>query len=147
MWYHRMLGNMNHASQERRTATGRIAVETYEPRRWAELEGAPALSLIHVVEHFEGDIQGRGEVYFVQAQVAAGTASFVGQERVEGSLASRTGTFVLQDTGMLHGSQVQGTWFVIPGSGTGELAGLRGEGGFEAELGQHAQIRLDYWFE
>jgi hypothetical protein len=31
--------------------------------------------------------------------------------------------------------------------GTGELTGLRGEGGFEAELGQHASITLDYWFE
>jgi hypothetical protein len=35
----------------------------------------------------------------------------------------------------------------VPGSGTGELAGLRGEGGFNAELGQSADITLDYWFE
>jgi hypothetical protein len=26
-------------------------------------------------------------------------------------------------------------------------AGLRGEGGFAAELGRHASITLDYWFE
>jgi hypothetical protein len=42
---------------------------------------------------------------------------------------------------------VKGDWFVVPGSGTGELAGLRGEGGFEAALGEHASITLDYWFE
>jgi hypothetical protein len=42
---------------------------------------------------------------------------------------------------------VKGEWFVIPGSGSGELSGLRGEGGFTAELGQHASISLDYWFE
>jgi hypothetical protein len=42
---------------------------------------------------------------------------------------------------------VKGDWFVVPGSGTGELAGLRGEGGFQAELGQHADVTLDYWFE
>jgi hypothetical protein len=28
-----------------------------------------------------------------------------------------------------------------------ELAGLRGDGGFSAELGQGADITLDYWFE
>jgi hypothetical protein len=37
--------------------------------------------------------------------------------------------------------------FVIPGSGTGGLAGLRGEGGFTANLGEGADITLDYWFE
>jgi Protein of unknown function (DUF3224) len=41
----------------------------------------------------------------------------------------------------------KGEWFVIPGAATGELAGLRGEGGFEAELGEHAAVTLDYWFE
>jgi Protein of unknown function (DUF3224) len=48
---------------------------------------------------------------------------------------------------MLRGTTVSGDWFVVPGSGTGELAGLRGEGGFTAELGQGADITLDYWFE
>jgi len=47
----------------------------------------------------------------------------------------------------LVGTSVSGTWFVVPGSGTGELRGLRGEGGFKAELGQRADITPDYWFE
>jgi len=28
-----------------------------------------------------------------------------------------------------------------------KLAGLRGEGGFRADLGESAQVTLDYWFE
>jgi Protein of unknown function (DUF3224) len=75
------------------------------------------------------------------------SASFVGIERVTGSIAGRSGSFLLQDAGTLEGNIVKGDWFVIPGSGAGELSGLRGEGGFEAELGQHASITLDYWFE
>jgi hypothetical protein len=47
----------------------------------------------------------------------------------------------------LTGTTVSGDWFVVPASGTGELTGLRGEGGFTAELGQGADITLDYWFE
>lgn len=42
---------------------------------------------------------------------------------------------------------MSGTWFVVAGSGTGELSGLRGEGGFRAALGENAQVTLDYWFE
>ncbi len=74
-------------------------------------------------------------------------ASCCGIERVVGSLAGRRGSFLLQDEGTLQGSRVAGTWFVVPGSGTDELRGLRGEGGFEAELGQHASWMLGYWFE
>jgi hypothetical protein len=73
--------------------------------------------------------------------------SFVGVERVTGSIRERSGTFVLQDAGTLNGTTVSGTWFVVPGSGTGDLRGLRGEGGFTTQLGEGADITLDYWFE
>jgi hypothetical protein len=128
-------------------ATGRIEVKTYEPQPYDEVDEAPTLVEIHVTETFSGDIEGEGIVRFLQAVRADGSASFVGIERVTGGVHGRPGSFLLQDVGMLEGSTVSGTWFVIPGSGTGELRGLRGEGGFTAELGQHATITLDYWFE
>jgi hypothetical protein len=128
-------------------ATGRIDVKTYEPRPYDEVDDGPDLAEIHVTETFSGDIRGEGVVRFLQAFREDGSASFVGIERVTGSIAERRGSFLLQDAGTLEGNLVKGDWFVIPGSGTGELAGLRGEGGFEAELGQHASITLDYWFE
>ena len=49
--------------------------------------------------------------------------------------------------GTVQDNLVSGDWFVIPGSGTGQLAGLRGEGGFRTNLGEGAQVHLDYWFE
>jgi Protein of unknown function (DUF3224) len=127
--------------------TGRIDVKTYEPQPYDQLDDGPDLVEIHVTETFSGDIEGDGVVRFLQAIREDGSASFVGIERVTGSIAERRGSFLLQDAGTLEGNLVKGDWFVIPGSGTGELAGLRGEGGFEAELGQHASITLDYWFE
>jgi uncharacterized protein DUF3224 len=47
-------------------------------------------------------------------------------ERVTGELGGRRGTFLLQDAGTVQDNIVSGGWFVIPGSGTYELAGLRG---------------------
>jgi Protein of unknown function (DUF3224) len=102
---------------------------------------------IHVEEEFSGDIEGSGVVEFLQAERADGSASFVGIERVTGNIHGRAGTFLLQDQGTLEGGTVSGTWLVVPGSGTGELTGLRGEGGFTAQLGQGADITLDYWFD
>jgi uncharacterized protein DUF3224 len=128
-------------------ATGRIEVKTYDPKPYDEVDGGPSLTEIYVTETFSGDIEGEGAVRFLQAVRDDGSATFVGIERVTGSIAGREGSFLLQDSGALEGNIVKGDWFVVPRSGTGELAGLRGEGGFEAELGQHATITLDYWFE
>ena len=61
--------------------------------------------------------------------------AYLANERVSGSLDGRAGTFVLQ-----HGAWEGGQWgFVVPGSGTGELAGLRGDA-----LVEHGRLALDY---
>jgi hypothetical protein len=132
---------------ERTRASAVITVHKYEPSAYDEPTEGPVLTRIHVQESFSGDIEGDGAVEFLQAARADGSASFAGIERVTGRLAGREGTFLLQDAGTVEGSIVSGDWFVIPGSGTGQLAGLRGEGGFHASLGEGAQVHLDYWFE
>jgi Protein of unknown function (DUF3224) len=134
-------------SGERTHARGKIDVKTYEPSTYDPAAEGPALVRIHVSEEFSGDIEGEGVAEFLQTARSESQASFVGVERVTGRIGGKSGTFVLQDQGTLEGTTVSGTWFVVPGSGTGELRGLRGEGDFKAELGQGAEITLDYWFE
>jgi hypothetical protein len=124
-----------------------ITVRNYEPASYEEPAEGPVLTRIHVEESFSGDISGDGVVEFLQAAREDGSASFVGIERVAGTVGGRAGSFLLQDAGTVAGNIVSGDWFVIPGSGTGALAGLRGEGGFRATLGDSAQVHLDYWFE
>ncbi len=138
---------MTATSGERSHAIGRIDVKTYEPTTYDQPAEGPALVRIHVVENFSGDIEGEGVAVFLQTARSEDEASFVGVERVRGRIGDKSGTFVLQDQGTLRDKVVSGTWLVVPGSGTGELQGLRGEGGFEAKLGQGADIRLDHWFE
>ena len=129
-------------------ATGTIAVTSWLPQPFDEPADGPALVRIDVVETFSGDIAGEGRATMLQTLRPDGSASFVAVERVSAVLAGRHGTFVLHDRGTLDAAgHVDGEWFVVPGSGTGGLAGLRGEGGFEAAIGEHASIHLDYWFE
>ncbi|WP_042420612.1 DUF3224 domain-containing protein [Streptacidiphilus anmyonensis] len=124
-----------------------ITVATYEPTVYDKPTDGPVLTRIHVEESFSGDITADGVVEFLQSSAPDGSASFVGIERVSGSLAGRTGTFLLQDQGTVESAVVNGEWFVVPGSGTGGLTGLRGTGGFRANLGEGAEVWLDYWFE
>jgi hypothetical protein len=128
-------------------ASATITVRTYEPAPYEEPAEGLVLSRIHVEESFSGDIDGDGVVEFLQASRPDGTASFVGIERVTGMIAGRRGSFLLQDSGTVEEGIVSGEWFVVPGSGTGELAGLRGTGGFRANLGEGAEVTLDYYFE
>jgi hypothetical protein len=135
------------SQQQRQQARGTIAVKTYTPTPYDERPDAPSVVEIRVTEEFSGDVTGAGAARFLQALRQDGSASFCGIERVDGALAGRPGSFLLQDAGTAEGDTVTGTWFVVPGSGSGRLAGLRGEGGFEARLGQDARWTLSYWFE
>jgi hypothetical protein len=128
-------------------ATAVITVGKYEPSAYDEPADGPVLTRIHVEERFSGDIEGDGVVEFLQAARPDGSASFVGIERVTGTIGGKQGTFLLQDAGTVEGNVVSGEWFVIPGSGTGQLAGLRGTGGFRANLGEGAKVHLDYSFD
>jgi hypothetical protein len=154
----RLTSNFGHVRDERREsmsgsgsgavrANAVITVHTYEPAAYEQPAEGPTLTRIHVEERFSGDIEGDGVAEFLQAARADGSASFVGIERVTGTVAGKQGTFLLQDAGTVAGNLVSGEWFVVPGSGTGQLAGLRGTGGFRANLGEGAQVHLDYRFE
>jgi hypothetical protein len=76
-----------------------------------------------------------------------GSASFVGLERIVGRVGNRSGSFVLQHTGTFEGGTAKAAWIVVPGSGTGELRGLRGAGGFASAHAEHYAITLEYDFE
>lgn len=138
---------MSTSEDSKTRASAVITVHKYDPAAYESPVDGPMLSRIHVEEAFAGDIEGDGVVEFLQAARADGSASFVGIERISGSVDGRVGTFLLQDSGTVTGNVVEGDWFVVPGSGTGQLTGLRGEGGFRANLGENAQVHLDYWFE
>jgi hypothetical protein len=132
---------------EKHHATGRTEVKTYEPTTYDEVSDGPSLIELRVSETFAGDIEGEGSVRCIQAMRKDGSASFAGIERVQGAIAGRKGTFLLQVCGTLAGKALKAEWFVVPRSGTGELDGLRGEGGFNAQVGEHGSIWLDYHFE
>ncbi|HEY2674031.1 MAG TPA: DUF3224 domain-containing protein [Rugosimonospora sp.] len=57
---------------------------------------------------------------------ADGTCTYVTLMQVTGRLGERSGSFVLQGTGTHDGTTATGRCTIVPGSGTGELAGITG---------------------
>jgi hypothetical protein len=102
---------------------------------------------IHLTETFTGDMEGESAVRALQVLRVDRSASLVSMQRFRGRLGGRQGTFVLQGTETVRNGKIRATWFVVPGSGTDDLSGLRGEGGFEGDFGKGSDGTLDYWFE
>jgi hypothetical protein len=128
-------------------ATGAVVMRDWQEEVYAGLEGAPRLSHDRVGHTFTGDIEGEGTAQFLNAYRDEATAAYCGYERVVGRLAGRSGSFVLQVTGTYENGAATSTWSVVPGSGTRELAGLRGEGGYVSRTDGNEPYRLEYRFE
>jgi len=132
-------------------ATGRYEVKTWDEKPYHEVSGLPRLTRASVTESFQGDIEGDGTAEYLMIYRDDGPASFVRVERVIGRIGSRSGSFVLQGTGSYdHATRTaECSWFVVPNTGTGELCGLRGAGGFVAKRAEYPNVpvTLDYTFE
>lgn len=121
--------------------------KTWDGKNWKDVPGAK-LTRSTVTKAMHGAIEGEGTAESVTVYRDDTSASYVGLERVVGRIGNRSGSFVLQATGTFEDNTAKTTWFVVEGSGTGDLKGLRGEGGYIAQHGEgKVPYTLDYEFE
>ena len=59
-------------------------------------------------------------------------------------MSGKTGTFVLQRTGVFESGQAKESYSVIAGTATGELRGLRGDGSAAVGHGTEYPFTLEY---
>jgi hypothetical protein len=128
------------------TAKARFAIQTWDETPFSEGDDLPKLTRASVARTFTGDIEGEGHVEYLMLYRDDGSATFVGLERVVGRIGSRTGSFVLQRTGVFEHGQAKESYSVIPGSATGDLRGLKGDGNTAVGHGMEHPFELDYEF-
>jgi hypothetical protein len=126
------------------------AVSTFEVVSWeeaaAEVAGDTTLGRATVRKVFRGDLEGHSVAFVLTCRVGETPAAYVAQERITGTLASRGGSFVVQ-----HGSPPVGgepgraLGTVVPGTATGDLAGLHGRIEYEHDE-RGARCTFDYRF-
>jgi hypothetical protein len=117
-------------------AEGLFEFTRWEEASYSEPDGGLKLTEARVSNDFQGDIVGSSDLVYVMSYLTEETGSFVGYEQVTGRLSDRDGTFVLRHDGTFADGSVRATLNVVPGSGTGALAGLTGEGEYVATHGQ-----------
>ncbi|MCL5266563.1 MAG: DUF3224 domain-containing protein [Bacteroidetes bacterium] len=120
------------------TANARFAIKSWDEKPYSEEPGSPKLTRACVTKTYTGDITGTGQVEYLMMYRSDGSATFVGR------IAGKTGSFVLQRTGVFEGGQAKESYSIIPGSATGELHGLLGEGRSAVGHGMEHPFTLDY---
>jgi hypothetical protein len=128
----------------KQTANARFGITSWDERPYSEGQDLPKLARATVAKTYTGDITGEGQVEYLMMYRSDGSAAFLGFERVVGRIAGRTGSFVLQRTGVFEHGQAKESYCVVPGSATGELLGLLGDGRSAVGHGTEHPFTLDY---
>jgi hypothetical protein len=103
-----------------------------------------AISRFGLVKQFHGDLEGTSKGLMLSAgDPAKGNAGYVAIEQVTGTLAGHTGSFALQHSGTMQNGAYKLTVIVVPGSGTGQLAGIMGAMTIVIANGKHSYT-LEY---
>jgi len=103
------------------TATGTFEAR-FEPP--AEQGG---FGLMQGTKTWAGDMAGTSLVTMLSFMTdVEGSAAYVAPERLDVTLAERSGTFVVHQRGLMERGQDSLEVGIVPDSGTGELAGIAG---------------------
>lgn len=105
------------------------------------------LGRMSIDKTFTGDLEATSQGEMLSAMTSTqGSAGYVAIEQVEGSLAGKQGSFVLQHFGTMDKGKDNLILEVVADSGTGELVGLKGSMNIDIKEGVHF-YQFDYEFQ
>jgi hypothetical protein len=128
----------------KKTAKAQFAIKSWDEKPYSEGPDQPKLTRASVTKTFTGDLDGEGHVEYLMMYRSDGSATLVGLERFVGRLDGKSGTFVLQRTGVFEAGQAKESYLVVAGSGTGDLSGVRGDGTSALGHGTEYPFLLNY---
>lgn len=129
-------------------AKAEFRITSWDEQAYAEFAAPEKLTRATVTQTYTGDLTGESRIdWLMYYGPGDDPVHYVGLERFTATVDGRSGTFVAQSKGTFADGVAATTWFVVPGSGTGELAGLRGEGDCRATHDGALTVEFDHHFE
>ena len=125
-------------------ASGQFIVDGQVEDILGGISGAPRIARISQSCRFTGQLEGESMAEFTAVLPREGDGRFHGFQRVFGRLGEREGAFVLSVTGTYTDGQPRGEWTIVPKSGSGDFAHIRGGGTFSLPDGKPGRYRLDF---
>ncbi|HTR98208.1 MAG TPA: DUF3224 domain-containing protein [Bacteroidota bacterium] len=131
-----------------------IISATFMPKKWdektyAQLSPHTKLTRTQAEFGYSGGLQGNGAVEYLmfyssydEKDPHKATAEYAGLIRFEGSVEGKSGSCVIEERGAFADAAAKSTLRILPGSGTGELAGIAG-GGTSLATPKSCRVDLD----
>lgn len=116
------------------------ATATFSPISWNEkpygdLPKPARMTKASVEFTFKGELEGRGETEFVMfykeyddKNPHGSSAVYVGLTRFTGTIAGKSGSFVMEERGTFEGGAAKSMSTIVSGSGTGDFKEIAGSG-------------------
>ena len=127
------------------TAQGSMNVDTQAEPPFLAQDGL-TLNRNVVRKEFFGGMVGLSEAELLAAFTGTpGSAGYVAIGHFTGSVGGKSGSFVLQHSGVMNRGDAQLTVTIVPDSGAGELAGISGALAIDNTEGRHSYaLRYDF---
>ena len=125
-----------------KTAKAKFKNTSYTPNAYGSAPG-PSLGRVAIEREFEGEMIGKSMAELLTCQSPSAVA-YVGSDQFTGTLQGRSGSFVFQHTGILEGGRLIPAGYIVPGSGTAGLSGIRGTVTISVTPDSQHWITLDY---
>ena len=123
-------------------ATAPFTNDRYDEEPYGEGEGVE-LTRVHISRTFSGDLEGSSTAEILIAK-SEGGGGYLGHDLITGTLDGRAGGFVIQHGGIMGPEGITNTGTIVPGTGSGELEGITGEGTLLADEEGNHTLTLEY---
>jgi hypothetical protein len=108
-----------------KTLDTKLEIKSWDEKPYRELADGQKYTRADVVHNHDSlDAASESLMYYAPD----GSTTYVGLMHISGNLDGKSGSFALRSTGTYDGTTARTEYVIVPGSGTGELAGITGTG-------------------
>lgn len=119
------------------TAEGQYKIEDWKEEPTIKLPTPQKATRAEIELTFSGDLIGTSQLTYLLAYNHDEHSHFTGIQYFSGELNGKKGSFVLLEQGEYKNKKVTSHWRIAEGSGTDELTGISGSGGY---IAGHAKV-------
>jgi len=116
-------------------------IASWDETPFDEAVGVAKLTEALVEKKYSGDIEATSTTKWLMSYAPDKTATFVGIERIKGTVGGKHGSLVMLHDGDFKDGAATATLRIV--SGTDELKGLTGKGTFRADPAGSVTLELD----
>lgn len=127
-------------------ATGTLVHSHWDEKPYHD-SGTQKGTIARIDAVFDGDVTGEAKTVYTMAYTEGGnSAHYAGHLLFDGKIGGRAGTFIIFEQGHWGNGTANSTWQIVADSGTGDLAGISGTGGYVSK-DKSVNYELNYDFK